>query len=178
VLKAARTGDRFGEFALAPERQVVAVMTYRGVLKILPSTPATGVVLGAVALALGNVNAVVDAFLHPEIPYFDTEHLVVGGATAAVSATLGVLLFRYLRRLRQALDTIHRLEAMLPICANCKRVRMMDSDPDVPESWQPIEAYIASKTRTEFSHGICPSCMVVLYPEHVADERVERRPEA
>jgi len=151
-------------------------MTHRGVLQNLPSTPVTGVVLAAVALALGNVNAVVDAFLHPEIPYFDAEHLVVGGATAAVSATLGVLLFRYLRRLRQALDTIDRLEAMLPICANCKRVRIMGSDPDAPESWQPIEAYIAAKTQTEFSHGICPSCMTVLYPEHAADERGDQRP--
>ena len=87
-----------------------------------------------------------------------------------------MLLFCYRRRLRHALDTIDRLEALLPICANCKRVRTMGSDPDAAESWQPIEAYIASKTRTEFSHGICPSCMTALYPEHVADARDERRP--
>ena len=84
-----------------------------------------------------------------------------------------MLLFCYRRRLRHALDTIDRLEARLRIGANCKRVRSMDSDPDVPESWKPIEAYIAAKTRTEFSHGICPSCMADLYPEHVANELVE-----
>lgn len=153
-------------------------MTHREVPEERASTLATGVVLVALALVLGNVNAVVDSFLHPEIPYFDPEHLVVGGATAVVSATLSLLLLRYLRRLRKALDTIDRLEALLPICASCKRVRTMGSDPDAPESWQPIEAYIAAKTRTEFSHGICPSCMVQLYPEHVTDEHVERRPEA
>lgn len=153
-------------------------MTYRGVLQILPSTPATGAVLAILALALGNVNAVVDSFAHPEIPYFDPEHLVVGGATTAVAAALSVLLLRYLRRLRQALYTIGRLEELLPICANCKRVRTKGSDPDAAESWQPIEAYIASKTRTEFSHGICPSCMVELYPEHVADASADRHPEA
>ncbi|MDP1892430.1 MAG: hypothetical protein Q8K55_16200 [Gemmatimonadaceae bacterium] len=153
-------------------------MTHQGAPEVTASTPATAVVLVALALVLGNVNAVVDSFLHPEIPYFDPEHLVVGGATASVSAILSVLLLRYLRRLRKALDTIDRLEALLPICANCKRVRSLGSDPDIPESWQPIESYIATKTRTEFSHGICPSCMVVLYPAHAADERVARRPEA
>lgn len=153
-------------------------MTPQGVPKALTSTPATGVVIAVLALVLGNVNAVVDSFLHPEIPYLDTEHLVVGGATAVVGATLAVLLLRYLRRLQNALDTIHRLEELLPICANCKRVRMTGSDPDIAESWQPIETYIAARTRTEFSHGICPSCMEVLYPEHPADELVERRPEA
>jgi hypothetical protein len=144
-------------------------MVYRGVLKMLPSTRATGVALAALALALGNVNAIVDSVAHPEIPYFDPEHLVVGGATTAVAAALSVLLVGYLRRLRQALETIGRLESLLPICANCKRVRTMGNDPDAAESWQPIEAYIASKTRTEFSHGICPSCMTELYPDHVVD---------
>lgn len=127
-------------------------------------------VLVALALVLGNVNAVVDSFLHPEIPYFDTEHLVVGGATAAVGAFLFVLLLRYTRRLRRALDTIDRLEALLPICANCKRVRTMGGDPEAAESWQPIEAYIAAKTKVEFSHGICPSCLQALYPEPSTEE--------
>ena len=175
---AARADFGLARSALAVEKQVVAVMTHRGGPSNLTSTPATGVVLVALAFVLGNVNAVVDSFLHPEIPYFDPEHLVVGGATAAVGATLAVLLLRYVRRLQNALDTIYRLEALLPICANCKRVRMMGSDPEVAESWQPIETYIAAKTRTEFSHGICPSCMHVLYPEHMADEQVERGPEA
>ena len=153
-------------------------MTHREVSDVLPSTPATGVVLAALALVLGNVNAVVDSFVHPEIPYFDPEHLMVGGVTVAVSATLSVLLLVYLRSLRNAMDTIYRLEALLPICANCKRVRATDADPDAAASWQPIERYLAAKTRTEFSHGICPSCMAELYPDHAAEHQGERRPGA
>ncbi|MHB0962354.1 MAG: hypothetical protein ACYC5V_03975 [Gemmatimonadaceae bacterium] len=102
--------------------------------------------LAVLTLALGNMNAIVDSVAHPEIPYFDPEHLVVGSATAAVAAALSVLLLGYLRRLRQALETIGRLKALLPICANCKRVRNLDSDPDISTSWQQIEAYIAAKT--------------------------------
>jgi hypothetical protein len=45
----------------------------------------------AFALLLANVSAVVDAVLHPEIPYFDREHLIVGGVTAFTS-----LFYQYL----------------------------------------------------------------------------------
>ena len=48
---------------------------------------------------MSNLSALVDAFLHPEIPYFDTEHLIVGGVTGLVSSIfLGLLMF-YTRRL-------------------------------------------------------------------------------
>ena len=35
---------------------------------------------------IANLNAFVDFFLHPEIPYFDLEHIVVGGITAFVAS--------------------------------------------------------------------------------------------
>ncbi len=37
---------------------------------------------------MSNLSALVDAFLHPEIPYFDIEHLIVGGVTGLVSSIL------------------------------------------------------------------------------------------
>ena len=45
---------------------------------------------GALSLIvlLGNLNAIVDSMLHPEIPYFHKEHLIVGGATMAVMVLL------------------------------------------------------------------------------------------
>ena len=45
---------------------------------------------GSVTLFLANLGALTDAVLHPEIPYFDEEHLMVGGATAL---TVGFLLY-------------------------------------------------------------------------------------
>jgi PAS domain S-box-containing protein len=36
----------------------------------------------SVVLLAGNLNAIVDSVLHPEIPYFDTEHIIVGSIYA------------------------------------------------------------------------------------------------
>lgn len=60
--------------------------------------------------------------------------------------------------LEEALKRVRQLEGLLPICASCKKVR------DEGGTWEPIEAYIRSRTRADFSHGICPECEVRLYP--------------
>ena len=39
-----------------------------------------------VILLMTNLNAIVDMFYHPDIPYLDEEHLVVGLISGAVSA--------------------------------------------------------------------------------------------
>lgn len=132
-----------------------------------------GAVLVALAVLVGNVNGLVDAVLHPEIPYFDSEHLVVGGVTALVSAALSFLLLRYMRYLDRAVDTIIRLEAILSICSRCKKIRRSGADPSAMESWQPIESYITEKTSTEFSHGICPNCRAALYPDYESEPQTE-----
>ena len=67
------------------------------------------------ALLLGNVSAMIDAVLHPDIPYFDQEHLIVGGITAIVSFTLSFLLILNLQKLESAKERIDHLEAVLPI---------------------------------------------------------------
>lgn len=121
------------------------------------------------AAVLGNINALVDSVLHPEIPYFDEEHLIVGGVTAVSSAVLSFLLIRYERHLSRARHAIHRLEAILPICANCKRIRTSDGGASIAESWEPFESYFYRKTHSEFSHGICPECMAAVYPDYMRE---------
>lgn len=56
------------------------------------------------------------------------------------------------RRLDRAHTTIARLEGLLPICAWCKKIRGEDG------SWQDLEAYIRSRSKARFSHGICAQC--------------------
>jgi len=51
------------------------------------------------------------------------------------------------------------LGGFLPICANCKKIRNND------DTWVPIEEYIGEHSEAEFSHGICPECAKMLYPE-------------
>lgn len=55
--------------------------------------------------------------------------------------------------LQKALADVMELQSILPICMYCKKVR------DDQNYWQAVEVYISNHTRTQFSHGICPSCM-------------------
>jgi hypothetical protein len=123
-----------------------------------------------VVVAMANLNAIVDCILHPENEYVDSEHLIVGGITALVSAVLfGALMF-YVRHLRSALDEIRTLQGLLPICAGCKKIRVGDGDPSLPSSWTQIEAFLSETTAARFSHGICPECRARLYPEFAVRE--------
>jgi AmiR/NasT family two-component response regulator len=59
--------------------------------------------------------------------------------------------------LAHALEEVKTLSGLLPICANCKRIR------DDEGYWHHVEHYIQSHSQARFSHGICPSCMQLLY---------------
>lgn len=56
------------------------------------------------------------------------------------------------RNLQAALAEVRTLQAILPICSYCKRVR---NDEDY---WLTVESYIAQHTTTQLTHGVCPSC--------------------
>ena len=66
---------------------------------------------------------------------------------------------RLIDELRQALSEVKTLRGFLPICANCKKIR------DDEGYWQQIEKYIQVRSEAKFSHGICPDCADLLYPE-------------
>jgi len=130
---------------------------------IFKNTTLQIVIFFSTMVLISNLNAIVDSFLHPEIPYFDQEHLIVGGVTGLVSSILFGLIMFYVRHLRKALNKIKVIESFLPICSNCKKIRKPDSDPEKMDSWEQIESYISKKTSSQFSHGICPECMEKLY---------------
>lgn len=64
------------------------------------------------------------------------------------------------QELAQALIDIKKLGGMVPICASCKKIRNDQG------YWQQIESYLRQHSEVEFSHGICPDCAKVLYPEY------------
>ncbi len=129
------------------------------------------IIYAVIIIFLSNLNALVDAVLHPDIPYFDEEHLIVGGVTGLVSIILFGLLTLYVRYLNKALSNIKTLESILPICSHCKKIRQPDSDPKNMESWQPLETYITAMTTSQFSHGICPECLAKHYPQFYGKPR-------
>ena len=59
---------------------------------------------------------------------------------------------------------IKTLRGFIPICANCKKIR------DDKGFWNEIELYIQQNTEAQFSHGICPECVRVLYP-YIEEEK-------
>lgn len=55
---------------------------------------------------------------------------------------------------------VRQLEAFLPMCGYCKKIR------DDKNYWQQIESYINARTGTDFSHSVCPDCYKsVILPE-------------
>lgn len=80
------------------------------------------------------------------------------------------LLKEKIKELEQALSHIKKLEGVLPICAQCKRIRLKGRESTNPQSWVKIESYLSTRTDAKFSHTICPDCMKKLYPEYVMPE--------
>ena len=68
--------------------------------------------------------------------------------------------------LQNALSEVKRLSGLLPICANCKKIR------DDEGYWHDVAVYIRDHSEAEFSHSICPVCVEELYPA-VAKKRRE-----
>lgn len=67
---------------------------------------------------------------------------------------------RLVHELQTALADVKQLQAILPICMYCKKIR------DDQNYWQAVEVYISNHTRSQFSHGICPTCL----PDALAQE--------
>ncbi len=61
--------------------------------------------------------------------------------------------------LKQTMAKVQTLGGLLPICANCKKIR------DDKGYWNRLEAYIQEHSGAEFTHGICPGCVAELYPD-------------
>ncbi|HEX4263614.1 MAG TPA: PAS domain S-box protein [Verrucomicrobiae bacterium] len=77
---------------------------------------------------------------------------------------------RLIEELTAALRHVKTLNGLLPICASCKKIRN-DSG-----YWEQVETYIRSRSNAEFTHGICPDCVRLLYPEYQAI--LQRTPQA
>lgn len=103
--------------------------------------------------------------------FTQTPAFAIGGAVALAAALFGIFRLR-MRRLNsrareleravaEAVSNIRTLRGLFPICAACKKIR------DDKGYWKQIESYVRDHSEAEFSHSICPDCMVRLYPEFV-----------
>ncbi|WP_404420633.1 PleD family two-component system response regulator [Nibricoccus sp. IMCC34717] len=64
------------------------------------------------------------------------------------------------QRILKFATQVRQLEAFLPICSYCKKIR------DDKNYWDRIESYIGTRTGSEFSHSVCPDC----YQQHLVPQ--------
>ncbi len=71
--------------------------------------------------------------------------------------------------LQEALRNVQTLSGLLPICAGCKKIR------DDQGYWNQIESYIQKHSQAQFTHSLCPDCLMKYYPDHYLppDKEVE-----
>ncbi len=66
---------------------------------------------------------------------------------------------KVIEELKDALSKVKKLRGLLPICSFCKKIR------DDKGYYQEVEVYVTEHTEAKFSHGVCPQCESVHYPE-------------
>lgn len=61
------------------------------------------------------------------------------------------------RKLAGCLERIQYITDMIPLCGHCHAVR------DEADQWQRLEQYFQDVVGTQFTHGVCPKCMIKHY---------------
>jgi PleD family two-component response regulator len=65
------------------------------------------------------------------------------------------------QELQEALTSIKTLSGFLPICSYCNKIR------NAMGQWERLESYISNHTDANFSHGICPDCAALHFPDNL-----------
>jgi len=95
------------------------------------------------------------------------EAVVIGGRLGCRAAVLDVTdrhraeaeRERLISELQTALARVKLLSGLVPICANCKKIRNDQG------YWKQLETYISSHSEATFTHAYCPDCIRKLFPE-------------
>lgn len=69
--------------------------------------------------------------------------------------------------IKEARKEIKILRGLLTTCSSCKKVK------DDEGSWTLMESYINKHSEAQFSHGMCPDCFKVIYPNYEYKEAVK-----
>lgn len=84
---------------------------------------------------------------------FDVDELQARLGVARKVVELQAALAARVRELEEALAQVKQLQALLPICAYCKKIR------DDVNYWQQVDSYLVNHSGIRFTHGICPDCL-------------------
>jgi PleD family two-component response regulator len=110
--------------------------------------------------ALNELDDKVKAFSLGGVDYitkpFQTEEVLARIKTHLTLRNLQKSLEDKNAQLQSALDEIKTLQGIIPICANCKKVR------DDENYWNEVEGYL-KKLDIMLSHSVCPDCSKKLF---------------
>ena len=95
---------------------------------------------------------------------FQPRELKITIEMALYKAKMENELRRTMAELERALSEVKKLGGLLPVCANCKKIRNDQG------YWEQVEVYVRDHSEAEFSHGICPQCAKELYPEFFGEK--------
>ena len=90
-------------------------------------------------------------------------HAIIFTGALAILFFLGLRITKLAGSLEESQRQVRTLEGILPMCANCKKIRKEGAKPTDPGSWVDVDSYITGRTEATFSHGICPECAKTLY---------------
>jgi PAS domain S-box-containing protein len=146
-------GEEFGGKTFADEQRLME--TGKPIIGLLESRP----------LEDGQINWTWTT----KVPLSDGNGQIVGlvGITRSINDIMREQTVRdkLITDLQNALADVKTLSGLVPICANCKKIR------DDKGFWMHVESYIQRHSQASFSHGICPDCMKLLYPEFMDREK-------
>ena len=84
--------------------------------------------------------------------------LLVLGIASLLSFYFSEIIARSEEKIEKAELETEKLRSLLPICASCKKIR------DKNDDWQPIDAFLTTHEKIDFTHSLCPDCIKELYP--------------
>ena len=90
-------------------------------------------------------------------------HAIFFATALSILFFLGLKIMKLAGSLEESQRQIRTLEGILPMCANCKKIRNEGAKSNDPGAWVDVDSYIAGHSEVTFSHGICPECARKLY---------------
>jgi len=137
----------------------------------------TGALFGS--LIIHPLSMVFQKLVHPTFNFditrvmdsFSIHHLPMAFFFGLLGAAFGLLITYYTLRISRDRERIHALERFLPVCSYCKKIRDDEGKGHGEGVWYDVDEYLAMKTDTEITHGMCPECF-----EKAMKELNEERP--